>query len=730
MTALIPFLSRRLLVTSTAPNGASTIGVAHETFLSAWPPLRDAVASTGAALRARSAIEVAADEWSSRGKPRSRLWEKGQLSAALADIGETRRLGFRKPSRTRSTAQAFLQSATGGDGTGTTEDVDLNPLARAFLSASIRNDRFKRNRLVAVLLALLLTAGSLAVIATERGNRLDLQLRAALADTLGRESAALATTDAGAATQLALAAWRSDPTTPAAVNALATSYMSMRSIRGAIPNATSNQIRDLLTADEDRTLLSDGSGFEVLTNVGSLHPSKWSVPGVPPGAEVVHFDGPLLVMIAGNQILSWDVQKNSGPQPFSISRPTKAIKDVSTSPDGSRIAVLDSAIDGLDEVELLDSSGEQVGNTLKLGTADAVWVRLTDNLSHILVGFGSPGNRVESRSLANTVQWSAPGVVLLSRTSDTLVTCDPQAQEPDATSSPVYAAIRDPDSGVERASPAKLSCNDRLEVTGDRDHIATRVSGEDGIVRITDVKTGESRYFMNPPSPDDDSSVPPAVVHDSQGIPLVATAHNSSLLLATMELDKPEGEPAGSGTLSPRGQFELISAKNDGRLSIADVGTGRVVGSVVDPAEDADFTKDDFGSPYAFKGIWDTHLTTISRKARVWHVVDYALPSLDVLDDYIVPGPSSPTDDETFSINQGDDGRIVSVVGGVVAVRNTETRTMTDPFTLGDSDQAKEVYRKNSGAVSSSSSQIFIRGPGNVMDVIGIQAPHDRNPCT
>lgn len=53
------FVARRLLTTDT-DNSRVVIGVAHEAFLSAWPPLAQAIAENVSALRARRSVEHAA----------------------------------------------------------------------------------------------------------------------------------------------------------------------------------------------------------------------------------------------------------------------------------------------------------------------------------------------------------------------------------------------------------------------------------------------------------------------------------------------------------------------------------------------------------------------------------------------------------------------------------------------------------------------------------------------
>ena len=104
------FVQRRLIVTDT-DQGRVVVGVAHEAFLSAWAPLAQAIEKNASALRARRALEQAATEWNKEGRPPARLWERGQLAAAVADTG------------------AHLRPV----GDLVTDHVELSSLARAFL---------------------------------------------------------------------------------------------------------------------------------------------------------------------------------------------------------------------------------------------------------------------------------------------------------------------------------------------------------------------------------------------------------------------------------------------------------------------------------------------------------------------------------------------------------------------------------------------------------------------
>ena len=133
------FVARGLLTTD-RENGDDVVSVAHEAFLSAWPPLVRAVAEASTALRARHGVELAAREWEETGRASERLWERGQLAAAVADTG------------------ARVLRRPGGAGGLATDRIELSETAREFLVRSIRRDRFRRGRITLVLSAFLVVA--------------------------------------------------------------------------------------------------------------------------------------------------------------------------------------------------------------------------------------------------------------------------------------------------------------------------------------------------------------------------------------------------------------------------------------------------------------------------------------------------------------------------------------------------------------------------------------------
>jgi WD40 repeat protein/energy-coupling factor transporter ATP-binding protein EcfA2 len=192
------FVTRRLISTDT-DNGRVVVEVAHEAFLSAWPPLAQAIEENASALRARCAVEQAAAEWNDDGRLSVRLWERGQLAAVVADTG------------------ARVQSRN-----LVTDRVDLSPTARTFLRASIRRDRARRRRAVSVLSVLLVLALAATTVAVIQRRHAEQQRNVAVSQRVAAQALEIRATNPALAAQLSLAAYRLVPTPEARGSLLST----------------------------------------------------------------------------------------------------------------------------------------------------------------------------------------------------------------------------------------------------------------------------------------------------------------------------------------------------------------------------------------------------------------------------------------------------------------------------------------------------------------------------
>jgi WD40 repeat protein len=211
---LDPFVARRLLATDTA-DGTVVIGVAHEAFLSAWPPLATAITEAASALRARRAVEEAATEWETAGQPRARLWERGQLAAAVNDLGVRLQPAASQPTAPSppGTDRRWWRWWPSRTRALVTDTVTLSTRARAFLHTSIRTDRRRRARattVLSVLLALALTAAGVAAAqwraAQQQQRDAEQQQRIATARQLIVQADAIRDSDPPTSLQLGIAA--------------------------------------------------------------------------------------------------------------------------------------------------------------------------------------------------------------------------------------------------------------------------------------------------------------------------------------------------------------------------------------------------------------------------------------------------------------------------------------------------------------------------------------------
>ncbi|MGH3672957.1 MAG: TIR domain-containing protein, partial [Pseudonocardiaceae bacterium] len=199
VTRELDFFVRRRLVTTDTDEGNVIMGVAHEAFLSAWRPLAQAIEGNMSALRARRAVEQATAEWIDDDRSPARLWERGQLAAAVADIGAHRQ------------SHKLLTSR-----------VDLSSNARVFLLTSIRRDQFRRGRSITILSILLVIALVAAVFAIGQRRDAEQQRNVAMSRQVAAQASELGATNPALAAQLALVSYRFAPTTEARGSLLST----------------------------------------------------------------------------------------------------------------------------------------------------------------------------------------------------------------------------------------------------------------------------------------------------------------------------------------------------------------------------------------------------------------------------------------------------------------------------------------------------------------------------
>jgi energy-coupling factor transporter ATP-binding protein EcfA2 len=257
-TELDAFVEHRLLTTDDTNNGGGVISVAHEAFLSAWPPLRDAIAASACALRARRAVEHAATSWHENGRPSSRLWGGGQLAAAVADTGVHFHIGQAPPHVPPPSPRCGLvRWLPHRHRVLVTDRVDLSLTSREFLHTSIRRDRFRRRRAVTVLSMLLvgvLVGAGLAVIGQQAAQA---QQRIAIARQLMAQADVVRDTDPHTALQFGVAAQRIYPS-PETQSSLVYTLTNTR-YAGTLTGRTGQVLYTVAFAPDGNTLATANS---------------------------------------------------------------------------------------------------------------------------------------------------------------------------------------------------------------------------------------------------------------------------------------------------------------------------------------------------------------------------------------------------------------------------------------------------------------------------------------
>ncbi|MGH3833954.1 MAG: TIR domain-containing protein, partial [Pseudonocardiaceae bacterium] len=194
--ALQVFVDRRLLLSDTDHDSQVWLTVAHEALLTEWRPLDAATADITVALRAARAVEQAAAEWDSAGRPEHYLWDDKRLTATRTTLGMN-------GDSNRNSATTLL--------------VELDEEARAFLDATTQRvyatqqrERRRRTRTLIVLSTLLVLALIAAGVAVWQQQRASGAQRLAIARGMVAQAERIRDQDPRGALQLGVAAEQFD----------------------------------------------------------------------------------------------------------------------------------------------------------------------------------------------------------------------------------------------------------------------------------------------------------------------------------------------------------------------------------------------------------------------------------------------------------------------------------------------------------------------------------------
>jgi WD40 repeat protein len=347
------FVARRL-VTTDIENGQVVVGVAHEAFLDAWPPLAEAITAASTALRARRQIEQAAANWAEHEQPSDRLWERGQLAAALADTGARLQTSNESPPgaqdegapvATRRTLLLWRRRPHLGHRVVVTDRVELSGQARDFLLASIRRDRRRRGRSTAILSTLLilavLAAGTALIMQNVAGGqRRAAEERQRLATSrllLARAEATLAS-DPRTALRLGEAAYRIHPEQEIQASL---AHLLINTRFSAVLDGNTGGLDSVAFAADGRTLAtaSRDDGVLLWDVAGPGRPRRLGDPLTEESVDSMAFapDGRTLATTRGLTVLLWDIADPGRPHRLGE---TQLISNINPGRPGDVLSVL------------------------------------------------------------------------------------------------------------------------------------------------------------------------------------------------------------------------------------------------------------------------------------------------------------------------------------------------------------------------------------------------------
>ncbi|WP_028922565.1 hypothetical protein [Pseudonocardia acaciae] len=665
-TILETFASERLLTLA-----AGTVEITHEVLLTAWPLLRDWLADTRTHRAVRTRLQRAAEEWNRNSRDRSYLYQGTRLVTAITTADRIR------------------------------TDPRYQPLSRGeheFLQASARaRERVVRTRrlVTAVLAVLAVTTMATAGLTGYLSNRTAAQLARVNAEALGRESQSRAPTDIAVAAQLALAAWRSDPTSPLARTALANAYLAMPTLDAEFADLTTDPA---VTVDlgGDTAAVYAANSVVILTGITGPSPRRWEIPDLVPSRTDLSPDGRWFAYLTNdNRLQIRDVPARSEPRTVATGQRPDGYPRFSS--NSSRLAFL--AGDG--EPGMWDvTTGATIPNGVgtRLGN-DVAGLWFTPDRNQILVRHGSvrtPGTRLVLHSLTDGAELATmPPTAIVARDGAEVVSCE-QAQVDDDLPKPMvtvtHVGTPQPPTRFALDGPTcptgKLSSDGGWLITT----IASRASQT--VLRLTDLRGGlERQVIVKSISVDFDIrrqtpiSVENALgVSSAAGEPTVMFAHGTSLLRLRTEpalkgLDRPITRRLADGgryvsVISPKSTETASGAT----VAVDDAASGQRIATI--PGQSSGTNPILVGNSLWLVNSSDG-LTRIDR---------YDISPLRMAATFVPPGSERRSPGSAIALAEERATMLLTIYGRVLAALDPMTgRPLAPPVTLPPRDAVDEI---------------------------------------
>lgn len=183
-----------------------------------------------------------------------------------------------------------------------------------------RRSALGRRVVTALISVLAVTATAFAVVAVNRNQQLEDQLRRAAAISLGQQAQRLVYTDPTAALQFAQAAWRHDPARPEAYAALLRQYVGYAAVDEIRSGFWSGTVDAAASTEDGRvTAIAEEDGkVTVWTGLFGPAPLRWFVATVPgQRGLLLSADGRWLAVASERGgVTLWDIDQRTGPLPL------------------------------------------------------------------------------------------------------------------------------------------------------------------------------------------------------------------------------------------------------------------------------------------------------------------------------------------------------------------------------------------------------------------------------
>ena len=265
------------------------------------------------------------------------------------------------------------------------------------------------------------------------------QLAAANANALGREALARMPADSAPAAQLALAAWRSDPTSPQARTALATSFFALRSADAELLNVAPATVTGLTSAG-DTVVVGGMPHLVALTGTSGPAPRRLELPDITSGELVaLSPDGRRLAYTIPDhtEIRLREITGTAEPTtlPNQPVTPGTTVGSLSFAPDGERLGWI--TVDATNTVRMTVwdlRSDAEIPNGLGALAPDATAAWLTPDPNVVLMRYGkenAPETRLVRRSLVDGTEVATmPAGAVVAGTGTRVVSCEDGGDKP------------------------------------------------------------------------------------------------------------------------------------------------------------------------------------------------------------------------------------------------------------------------------------------------------------